>query len=58
MNAGQMKTYSFGILACAVLAALCSHAENPNKIRPLADDFVVVCKSPDPQRVYCFPPGI
>ena len=31
MNAGQMKTYSFGILACAVLAALCSLAENPNK---------------------------
>ena len=58
MNAGQMKMYSFGILAWAVLAALCSLAENPNKIRPLADDFVVLCKSPDPQRIYCFTPGI
>ena len=33
-------------------------AENPNRIKPLADDFVVVCKSPNPQRIYCFTPGI
>lgn len=33
-------------------------AENPNRIRPLADDFVVVCRSPDPKTVYCYTPGI
>ena len=47
-----------GILTLAALAAMCLQAENPNRIKPLADDFVVVCKSPDPQRIYCFTPGI
>lgn len=35
-----------GILAIAALAAMCLQAENPNRIKSLADDFVVVCKSP------------
>jgi len=28
------------------------------RIEPLADDFVVVCESPDPQRVSCYSPGL
>ena len=39
------------------VAGLC-RAENPNRIRPLADDFVTVCRSPDPKTVYCYTPGI
>ena len=39
------------------VVSLC-HAENPNRIRPLADDFVTVCRSPDPKTVYCYTPGI
>ena len=39
------------------VVGLC-RAENPNRIRPLADDFVTVCRSPDPKTVYCYTPGI
>ena len=28
------------------------------RVRPLADDFVKVFESPDPQNVYCYSPGI
>ena len=35
-----------------------ARAENPNRIRPLADDFVTICRSPDPKTVYCYTPGI
>lgn len=31
---------------------------DPWKVRPLADDFVIVCSSPDPQQVYCGTPGL
>ena len=47
-----------GILIAATLAAAGLKAENPNRIRPLANDFVTVCRSPDPQRIYCYTPGI
>ncbi|MBR0504517.1 MAG: exo-alpha-sialidase, partial [Kiritimatiellae bacterium] len=53
-----MIPHKIGIFVIAAQAAVCLMAENPNRIKPLADDFVVVCKSPDPQRVYCFTPGI
>ena len=45
---------------CLALAALpgMARAENPNRIRPLADGYVEVCRSPDPQNVYCYTPGI
>ena len=47
-----------GILVAAALAAICLNAENPNRIKPLADDYVAVCRSPDPMNVYCYTPGI
>lgn len=28
------------------------------KIEPLANDFVTVCESPDPRRIYCYSPGL
>ncbi len=28
------------------------------KVRPLAPDFVKLCESPDPERVYCYSPGL
>ena len=33
-------------------------AENPNRVRPLADEFTVVCRSADPENVFCYTPGI
>ena len=33
-------------------------AENPNRIRPLADEYVTVCRSPNPTNVWCYTPGI
>ena len=31
---------------------------NMVRVRPLADDFVKIFESPDPQNVYCYSPGI
>ncbi|HOX36962.1 MAG TPA: sialidase family protein [Candidatus Brocadiia bacterium] len=28
------------------------------KVRPLAQDYVLVCRSPDPANVYCYTPGL
>ena len=53
-----MMSHKIGIFVIVAQAAFCLLAANPNRIKPLADDFVVVCKSPDPQRIYCFTPGI
>ncbi len=39
------------------VAALAVHAAG-GPIRPLAQDHVVVVESPDPERIYCFTPGI
>jgi hypothetical protein len=33
-------------------------AANAQAIRPLADDFVTVFKSPDPKQIYAYSPGI
>jgi len=33
-------------------------AEQGGPIRPLADDFVIVCRSPSPDSVYCYTPGL
>lgn len=47
------------MMAVSVLGmALVTKAENPNRIRPLADDFVTICRSPDPKTIYCYTPGI
>jgi hypothetical protein len=27
-------------------------------VRPLADDYVIVCASPDPARIFCYSPGL
>jgi hypothetical protein len=29
-----------------------------NPVRPLANEFVTVCESPDPARIYCYTPGL
>ena len=47
-----------GVFIAVVLAVICLQAENPCRIRPLADEFTVVCRSPDPKSVYCYTPGI
>jgi len=44
------------ILACAVLACSAASAQQP--VRPLADDFVAICESPEPKYVYCYTPGL
>ena len=50
------------LMLCVSVAMLSlgwgARAENPNRIRPLADDFVTICRSPDPKTVYCYTPGI
>ena len=40
------------------LVGVSAFGDNPHRIRPLADDFVTVCRSPDPKNVYCYTPGI
>lgn len=47
-----------GIFAILALVSPNTQAENRNRIRPLADDYTVVCRSPDPTSVYCYTPGI
>ena len=31
---------------------------HPAAVRPLANEFVTVCESPDPESVYCYSPGL
>ncbi len=38
--------------------AFAVQAENAHRITPLANDSVVVCRSPAPQTTYCYTPGI
>lgn len=35
-----------------------TRAETPWRVRPLADDYVVVCESHSPSNVYCYTPGL
>ncbi len=42
----------------AALSALPAQNVNPCRIRPLADDYVTICRSPDPKSIYCYTPGI
>lgn len=34
------------------------HRPHPQRIQPLAANPVIVCRSPDPDRLYCYSPGI
>jgi len=44
------------LLFCCIFGGVTSlHAQ---AIRPLAQEFVTVCESPDPQKIFCFTPGI
>ena len=43
-----------GVVACAVGVM----AETSWRVKPLADDYVVVCESPSPSNVYCYTPGL
>jgi len=46
------------LLTGCLLVAGRAWAENGGPVRPLADDFVTVCESPDPENVYCYTPGL
>ena len=41
-----------------MLSAGWACAEPSWKVRPLADEFVVVCESPSPTNVFCYTPGL
>ena len=45
------------VAACVAVAGMAAAAE-AWKVRPLADDYVVVCESPSPEDVYCYTPGL
>lgn len=45
------------LLAAAGMVCACP-AVNPNRIKPLADSYVEVFRSPDPKTVYGYTPGI
>ncbi len=44
-------------LVVVVMAGAC-RAGNPYRVRPLADDGKVLYRSPDPQRIFCYNPGL
>ncbi len=43
-----------------LFSAMCGFAlaQSGTPVRPLADDFVVICESPSPADIYCYTPGI
>ncbi|MEW6354983.1 MAG: sialidase family protein [Planctomycetota bacterium] len=43
-----------GLFFCSMVIA----GDAPHRIRPLADDYVVVYESPDPATIYCYSPGL
>jgi hypothetical protein len=43
-------------LAGSALVAACAEVGGP--VRPLANDFVVVCESPSPSNIFCYTPGL
>ena len=51
----SLRPISAAILSALALSAASAPAQ---AVRPLAQDHVVVCESPDPARVYCYSPGI
>ncbi|MDD2600863.1 MAG: sialidase family protein [Kiritimatiellae bacterium] len=48
------------IILCALVAGTIKWglAETGSPVRPLANDFVVICESPSPEDIYCYTPGI
>jgi hypothetical protein len=52
-----MKRVLSLLLVCACLGRL-SPAEVGGPVRPLANEYVVVCESPDPANIYCYTPGL
>lgn len=61
-NGRGKKTVNMRISAVwagAVLAGVAVRAaEQSGPVRPLANDYVAVCRSPDPARIYCYTPGL
>ncbi len=57
-----MKRTFRSVSAFLVIAAACVAMTTPvqaqGPVRPLANDFVVVCRSPSPQDIYCYTPGL
>ncbi len=58
-----MRTLLLAVaVACIVAPSFVAHAREDVarmwKVEPLAQDFVTVYHSPDPQKIYCYSPGI
>jgi hypothetical protein len=52
----DIRTCLPGVVLLTFIAS--AGAAEPCAVRPLAQDFVVVCRSPKPQTIYCFTPGL
>jgi hypothetical protein len=46
------------IILNLMLIAFFVSAETGSPVRPLANDYVVICESPSPKDIYCYTPGI
>ena len=46
------------LIILAAISAVPEIAAAQCPVRPLANDFVTVCESPDPANVYCYTPGL
>lgn len=46
------------LVACLISASFLSAEPDGQPVRPLANDYVVVYESPDPDSIYCYTPGI
>jgi hypothetical protein len=58
---GRKKVFilTFNAFAILILFSFCPKVkENPHRIKPLANDFVTVYESPDPENIYCGTPGL
>lgn len=54
----KFRQNKYAALLAAVGMVCACPAVNPNRIKPLADSYVEVFRSPDPKTVYCYTPGI
>lgn len=52
-----MRYVTVALTVCWFLAEQV-FAEPGGPVRPLANDFVTVCESPDPASIYCYTPGL
>ena len=46
------------LIVLGILSMAADSVSAQGAVRPLANDFITVCESPDPQTVYCYTPGL